>query len=332
MVLAMLSGSSCTLIKKSRIGAVVAMSIPTDHHFLPKFLLDAWCGDDGKLVAYSKPHGNTVAAKRYAPKAVAKQQELYSLELLPPADAQVIESGFLQLVDDHAARAFQTVYAKGADTITPQERSDITLFLLSLRVRHPDAVNMLRVQGTAELIAELDRDPGEAIEVGLPPGTKLSEYVAEKHPVVMRNWGLSLLPSIAHNQKYLDRLARLQWSDVRFPADYPDLIIGDRACLLRGDLLSTCIMILPLGPRRAVFVASNRESIEKLRRQNQRQLVKRINRWSAESAIDYFYAARDGHEPLARARLRERKEREEKPCVAATPTSFPVRKSSTSIG
>ncbi len=158
------------------------MSIPKDHHFLPKFLLDAWCGADGKLSAYSKPRGDDVIVKRYAPSAVGKQQDLYSLELLPPGDAQVIESDFLQRVDDYAARAFQKVFAEGADRISPKERSDITLFLLSLRVRHPDAVKMMRTLGTSELIAELDRDPEEGTTAGLAENKKLSEYVAEKYP------------------------------------------------------------------------------------------------------------------------------------------------------
>ncbi|SRR6266446_4366340 len=121
----------------------------------------------------------------------------------------------------------------------------------------------------------------------------------------MQNFGLSQLPSVALNKKYLDRLARIEWVDVRFSPDYIELIIGDRACLLWGDLLGTCLMILPLGPRRALFAASDRATIERLRKRNQRQLVKYINRWSTEEAIEYFYSADDQHRALAKRRLRQ---------------------------
>lgn len=225
------------------------MSIPEDHHFLPQFLLAPWCGDDGMLTAFSKPYQDKVVARRYAPSAVAKKPNLYTYDGLPDGKAQVVETAFFQKVDDEGARAFQAAFMNGPDIITKEQRLQLTVFVMSLRVRHPDAIEMMRKQGTEGLIAELDRDPEEAVAAGLPPDQKLSDLVATKVPALIENFGLSLLPQIATNPEYMNWIGRMGWVDVRFPVIAPELVIGDRALLLEGKALGDCCMVLPVGPR-----------------------------------------------------------------------------------
>jgi hypothetical protein len=282
------------------------MSIPDDHHFLPQFLLAPWCGSDGKLTAFCKPYGDKVVARRYAPSAVAKKPGLYTYTGLPDGKAQAIETAFLQKVDSEAARAFQSAYSNGPDKITRDERAQLAVFLLSLRVRHPDAIAMMRREGTEGLVAELDRDPEEAIAAGLPPGQKLSELVRRERQPLVDNFGLSLLPHVATNPQYLDRLGRLEWADVRFPPSAPELVISDRALLLEGHLLGDCVLVLPVGPRRAMFIGSDRRYFDAFKTEGPKDQVRRINRRSVMDAVEYVYACGNEHEALVKARLRKR--------------------------
>jgi hypothetical protein len=289
------------------------MSVPEDHHFLPQFLLAPWCGVDGMLTAFSKPYQDKVVARRYAPSAVAKKPDLYTYTGLPDGKAQVIETAFFQKVDDEGARAFQAAFTNGPDSIAKEQRLQLTVFIMSLRIRHPDAVEMMRKQGTEGLIAELDRDPEEAVAAGLTPSQKFSDLVARNHPALIENFGLSLLPQIATNPEYVNWIGRMGWVDVRFPVIAPELLIRDRALLLEGKALGDCYMVLPVGPRRALFISSDPRFLDAFRRLPPKEQVHRINRGSVIDAVEYIYASGNEHEPLIKARLRRRDGRHTQP-------------------
>ncbi|MBN9091647.1 MAG: DUF4238 domain-containing protein [Reyranella sp.] len=285
------------------------MSFPEEHHYLPQFLLAPWCGEDGMLTAFSKPYQDKVVARRYAPSAVAKRANLYTYIGMPEGKAQVLETVFFQKVDHEGALALQAAFANGANTITRDQRAQLAVFLMSLRVRHPDAIAMIRKEGAEGLVAALDRDPEEAVAAGLAPVQRLSELVHQDNPALIENFGLSILPEIATNPNYLNRLARLDWVDVQFPAAAPELVISDRALLLRGDLLTECVMVLPVGPRRAMLINSDRRHIDAFRQLPPKEQVRSINKWSVEEAVEYVYARGVEHLPLVKRRLRRRPDR-----------------------
>lgn len=163
------------------------MSVPRDHHFLPQFLLEPWCGADGKLTAYSKPYKDVVVTGRYAPSEVGKQADLYTYDGVPHGHAQVVETVFMQKVDSDAAQAFATVTAKGATKITSDDRAKLAVFILSMLARHPDSVAHAKAIGRKSLVAELDKAPEELIAAGLPTGKTFSALLAEKQPALLQN-------------------------------------------------------------------------------------------------------------------------------------------------
>ena len=98
------------------------------HHYVPRFLLRAWTGDDGCL-EFVRVDNQELRSRRRAPKSVAWQDDLYTMDL-PRADQmdpQSVETGFLQRVDDRAAKAHKKLMNQ--NTLTPEESNDWIVFL-----------------------------------------------------------------------------------------------------------------------------------------------------------------------------------------------------------
>jgi hypothetical protein len=64
---------------------------PIKHHFIAQFLLAAWGDDQGKLLRFTNPWADKVAAKYIAPAELGYKECLYSVPGEPPERAQRIE-------------------------------------------------------------------------------------------------------------------------------------------------------------------------------------------------------------------------------------------------
>ncbi len=68
------------------------------HHFVPAFYTSRWTGEDGKLVAWSRPHRSVVERRKH-PEAVAWEKHLNSFEDLPEGTREWFEDHFLNRAD-----------------------------------------------------------------------------------------------------------------------------------------------------------------------------------------------------------------------------------------
>jgi hypothetical protein len=94
-------------------------------------------------------------------------------------------------------------------TLTIDERSDFTRFVLSLRARHPDAVAAARLHGSEALVAALARDPEEYMAIKEESSPKsLTEWVCQKAPSLIPNFGISVVPAV---DKTGERVFTMEW-------------------------------------------------------------------------------------------------------------------------
>jgi hypothetical protein len=144
------------------------VSQPRDHHYVPQFLLSRWCKPNGKLTVYTRAQGRIVVSELH-PRSTAFERDLYSFQNVPAAKQHAIETEFMsRRIDDPAAPIVHKLVDGNLASLTTDERSDFSRFVLSLRVRHPDAVALAKAEGERTLRAELARDPDEYLSARAP--------------------------------------------------------------------------------------------------------------------------------------------------------------------
>lgn len=275
------------------------MSEPRDHHFVPQFLLAQWCNADDKLTVYSRPH-HTVVTSELNPRSTGYERNLYAYTGLPPDQTQVVETQFMRHIDDAAAPVLRKLLAGGLPNLTSKERSDFTWFILSLRVRHPDAISLSKNEGERTLTVELERDPDQYLAArGSADPETLKDFLEQNAPHVMPNFGLSLVPKVIMNKEAGERVFAMPWSTFDVRRSNLDLLTSDRPCILEGDALAgPCVIALPLSPRMVLVVSNQASTIDHLHRRRQPDLVKLINRGVVRYAKKYVYATGGHHRPL----------------------------------
>jgi hypothetical protein len=77
-----------------------------DNHFIAQFHLAYWCGADGKLTIYSRPHGKVVTLGR-SRRSTGFEPNLYAYELISPEKRHSIEDDFFKHLDTRAAPVVQ---------------------------------------------------------------------------------------------------------------------------------------------------------------------------------------------------------------------------------
>jgi hypothetical protein len=279
-----------------------------DHHYVPQFLLRGWCNEHGKLTVYSRRQGRVVTSER-TPRATAFETNLYAYDEVPSEKRHAIENEFMtRKIDTPAACIVEKILSGGFTTLTIDERSDFTRFVLSLRARHPDAVAAARVHGSEALVAALARDPEEYMAIKEESSPKsLTEWVCQKAPSLIPNFGISVVPAVIVDPKTGERVFKMPWwtHDVR--GANTDLLLSDRPCILEGNALEgDCVIVLPLSPTMLFFISNRPAQVQFLRAMPMTDLVKMINKASVTYAADRVYGAGKHHLPLVEKYLRGR--------------------------
>jgi hypothetical protein len=214
------------------------MTRPRDNHYVPQFLLSRWCDHRGKLTAYARHQGRVVTSE-LSPRGTAFEPELYSYEGVGAENRHALETNFMTPhIDTPAASIVQKIVNGGLPTLTTDERSDFTRFVLSLRARHPDAVAMARSEGRRNLIASLARDPEEYIAARSPSSpSALLEWTEQHAPGLIVNFGMTVLTGVITDDKTGERIFRMPWWTYDVRDARTDLLISDRPCLLEGNAL-----------------------------------------------------------------------------------------------
>ena len=134
------------------------------HHYVPQFLLRAWAETqpDRKVESFrlDLPH---LPSSRRAPKHVGYEENLFALTMPVVAgmEQQAVERHLLRRIDDLAADVLRKLAATGLAGLTPDNRRDWVRFLMSLRLRQPNIIQLLRIESSEHLETSLTDKPEE---------------------------------------------------------------------------------------------------------------------------------------------------------------------------
>jgi Protein of unknown function (DUF4238) len=260
------------------------MSDPKKHHFIPEAFLEPWCSG-GRLTCFAIKHGH-LCIDRYSPAQVARQPCLYSLHGVSPGQAQSIETKLLQSIDNAAALVHKMWLNDTHPKLTVKQREDWGRFVLSLRVRTPHMINVLREKGREAVMDDFLRNPDEFEAIkGSLHHSSLPDLVQEKAQVLVDNFGLTnVFPQLLLESEILPDFLSLYWQALEFRRNRYSLLLADNPVFIHGHKNDGWLWALPISPSR-VFVAASRPL------NRRRDPVKEANISSIRQATTYIYAS-----------------------------------------
>ncbi len=126
------------------------MSIPKNHHFLPKFLVKGWCDEEGRTNVFRRvgQHG-ILTSKRLRPSELGYKRHLYSnYDADSPLAQQRVETKIMSPIDNAAAKALHKILFDVPENemiaLEGVARNDWARFLASMVYRSPSRIAFLK--------------------------------------------------------------------------------------------------------------------------------------------------------------------------------------------
>jgi len=124
------------------------MSVPTKHHYLPKFFMRRWADGAGMVTEFRRPRDLLVVKRKHISQT-GYIENLYANESkADPIERQALELIFLQKVDDAAAVALAEIEELAGKPRDCQVCTAWSRFLMSLMHRSPERVKYLTAKVT----------------------------------------------------------------------------------------------------------------------------------------------------------------------------------------
>jgi hypothetical protein len=229
------------------------------------------------------------------------------LEQVPSEKQHAVENDFMSPgIDQPAALIVKKILNGGFTTLRVDERSDFTRFLLSLRVRHPDAIALLKEKSREVLTAALARDPEEYLAVKAASwASTLVEYTRQNAPSLIQNFGVSLLPRlIADNNMGAQNIFEAPWWTHDVCDATTDLLLSDRPCLFEGQAVAgEFVLVLPLSPTMLFFACNREQQREYLQSMPVTDLANMVNKASVVYAAQRVFGTGTHHLALVETYL-----------------------------
>lgn len=268
------------------------MSIPTDHHYLPQFYLQAWAAS-GKLVEFSRPFRDVVSTSR-SPKGTGFQPSLYSLPLEDdPHRREQIELGHMNLIDRGGAAAYRELIAGRVQELDDAPRSAWALFVNSLLFRTPARLSWLdeQIRGAEFTFPEQERTDPESDSKG-PTGNDLS---------VAR---MSLMIEMIGSRQLGQGICGMVWTVLALPSLKHGLLTSDDPIMMSNGMdRADSFLLLPLGPRHLFVAGATERAVWAFTSQLPRDLERAINSSIVEQAERIVIGHHSGHQRFVEARL-----------------------------
>lgn len=272
------------------------MSIPIDHHYLPKFYLKRWAAPDGQVCQFSRPYGATVKAKHVAPSSTAFQRSLYSMPSLPEDQAQSLETDFMTPLDTLAAEALtQLEKTEYGYTWSMKLRSAWSRFIWALMLRNPEDVAQIQ-KNAAILWAEIMDDVREEYSRTWEPGdpSTLEEYIAKTDPGSEDKFRSGLIRKLIDNPGICGTLNSFRWRVFDLTSGGLPLLTSDRPVVMTTTLKHPQAHVgIPIGPFKYFLAARSDDVFRNFEMYSRRQIAKNLNLELVGRANAFVYGKDD---------------------------------------
>ncbi|MFQ6759568.1 DUF4238 domain-containing protein [Desulfovibrionaceae bacterium CB1MN] len=214
------------------------------HHFIPRFYLRAWCGEQRQLWVYGRNRVGKLFLKRRPDKAVGYVEDLYALRpegVHPALDyaPDAIERDFFSRLDNDAAVVYANLVANGPTVLSKEERQTWALFLNSLLERNPRRLDELR-KVLPETIEESKQQW---------PSSRLgADLESMDWNAVAHNNMLSALVAYIENPEFIEHISAMEWRVLCLRQDSEDhFLTSDSPLVVNGGLSGAPVKLLSIA-------------------------------------------------------------------------------------
>lgn len=268
------------------------MSEPKKHHFVPKFYLSNWCNEPSGKLHYFYWINNKFIPSPISPKFTAFEYNLYSLENVPPGQAQIVEKFLSKTIDGPASMIIKKIISEGPNTLSDDMRRNWAKFLLSLRYRNPPGINNARMWGRNNISIKLEEASEEYENRRQPEDpVSLEEFAKSRDPGFVENFGIKTLMEWICTTKHLGHILNMHWWTIDVSGNFYNLLTSDQPCIFtRGLGDPECLIVLPLNPSLIFFAANDLMIRNKFDSFSKNKIVKAVNVPIIGQAFKYGYA------------------------------------------
>lgn len=267
------------------------MSTPIRHHYAPVFYLQQWATTGGKLVEFSKVRSKLIN-KLVGPQATGFQSELYTLEDLPPESQRHLESSFFNSIDNAGSKALNIHLGLSNEAWTFEKRNAWSLFLMSMQLRHPDALPEL-ISVLSEMWDEGDEEferKYQSIRAPHHPKT-YEDYLKQRGPHDDA-WGRVSVIEHAFKEAFIrDRLNAMKWEVFDTSEADHALLTSDRPILFWDLEGIDGFVAMLLSPSKVFIAANGKHNIDYIRSCSPNELVHKNNKLVVEQARKFVWGA-----------------------------------------
>lgn len=215
---------------------------PRKHHYLPEWYLSQWkrpWKGDEVLWEFCRVGPRRELQARYRhPAATGYAIDLYTIPNLPAEEAAEIETKILQGIDDRGAKAVSL--AERNEVAGPADKMGLVQFMLSILHRTPDRISYLEDR----LARELANNP----------------TFKNRESDVFRAGALKTFINLLQSQKMIERMMELKIFVLSLGDDANDLLTSDSPLMMSNGIAhADAFIILPIGPRKLLMLAENKD-------------------------------------------------------------------------
>jgi Protein of unknown function (DUF4238) len=249
------------------------VSIPREHHYLPKFYTARWA-IGGSLVRYVRPtpfaplHGKPVV-----PKAIGKARDLYAYSVgTTEEDRQRLELQFFGPIDNRASEALQKIEAGLPGSLT--EKVGLVQFALSLHWRSPERISHLRSELAERMTGVADFDAQDT-----------------EHQTMIADHINDLLEQMISSEKMIRKVASMKVFRIDVNSKH-DLLTCDLPVMMsQGIAQPQGFMMFPYSPHSVAIFAHDAKVAAAFSTQEPDVLAKGLNDAVVRQARQFVIAA-----------------------------------------
>jgi len=254
---------------------------PSRHHFIPQFLLAEWTDGDA-LLRYWRNRLGEIECSPASPKSVCVERDLYKTIGFPPEHAQQMETLFMQVVDDGAAKVHAQLLSGEIASLSDAQCSDWGRFVMSLWFRTP-----LDMRGLRDAVSALASPQGGKAMVN-------GDHV-QLPPVAVSALQMEILRTVIDDAERGRAFINMDWRVITttnrrefFVSDWPLDVPVSFAWL--GDRSS--YVTVPIAPDKLFVAAGSRALGDRIAALPERELITRQNQSTVGHAQNFVGARR----------------------------------------
>lgn len=233
---------------------------------------------------------------------------MYELKSVAPEHAQWIEMGPMWEIDTCGSRALELLEDGNLASMSEQERSNWSRFLMSMMMRGPDDIELIRKTYAAEWQQEIpdliEKLKGSENKITRTLVDKVPEMLAADGPL-MADWALEMTVERLMNHTGMGSLLNnLIWMVQEVPEDVPELLTSDRAVIASDTMVHhDDYILMPIGPRRLFVGVTTPETEYRVNQYDIATQVACVNRLIVGQAQEQVYGTDDAQLEFVREHM-----------------------------